>query len=558
MTPPFADRAARLFAFLGRVSTEDQQDPETSRAWQLSRATALIETHGGRIVVEYFDVGQSRSIPWARRPRASALLAALRDPNRGFDAVVIGEPHRAFYGNQFGLTFPLFVHYGVQLWVPEVGGPLDPDNEAHDLVMSVFGGMSKGERNRIKVRVRTAMASQTALEGRFLGGRPPYGYRLVDAGPHPNPSKAAEGRRLHRLEPDPATAAVVRRIFDEFLNGAGLHLIAEGLTRDGIPCPSAADRARNPHRTGTAWAKSAVRVILTNPRYTGRQVWNKQRTEEVLIDVNDVALGHTTVMRWNPAEKWITSAAIAHAPLVDQDTFDQVQQILAGRGRRKPGTPNRSRHAYIFKGLVHCEPCKRKMQGQYSHGVAYYRCRYPAEYAAANGLNHPRNVYLREDILIDPLDEWLTTAFAPTRRDDTIQALFEAQADSELTIPAEAHLRAQLAACDAKIARYKAAIDAGGDPAIIAGWITTTQAERAATLAQLRTVEVRTVRKMSRQEIADLITRLGDIATTLRRADPDDKAEVYRHLGLHLSYDPNRQIVRAEARGETVRVEGGT
>jgi len=132
------------------------------------------------------------------------------------------------------------------------------------------------------------------------------------------------------------------------------------------------------------------------------------------------------------------------------------------------------------------------------------------------------------------------------------------RAPLRLTNPAEAHLRAQIAACDAKIARYKAALDAGGDPAIIAGWITTTQAERAAALAQLRTVETQTVRKMSRQEIADLITRLGDIATTLRRADPDDKAEVYRHLGLHLSYDPNRQIVRAEARGETVRVEGGT
>jgi hypothetical protein len=61
---------------------------------------------------------------------------------------------RAFYGNQFGLTLPLFAHHGVQLWVPEVGGPIDPNNEAHDLVMSVFGGMSKGERDRIKVRVR--------------------------------------------------------------------------------------------------------------------------------------------------------------------------------------------------------------------------------------------------------------------------------------------------------------------------------------------------------------------------------------------------------------------
>ncbi len=37
-----------------------------------------------------------------------------------------------------------------------------------------------------------------------------------------------------------------------------------------------------------------VRTILHNPRYTGREVWNLQRWEEVLIDVDDVALGHET------------------------------------------------------------------------------------------------------------------------------------------------------------------------------------------------------------------------------------------------------------------------
>ena len=54
--------------------------------------------------------------------------------------MVIGEPHRAFYGNQYGLTFLIFDHDGAPLWVPEAGGPIDPANEAHDLVMSVFSG----------------------------------------------------------------------------------------------------------------------------------------------------------------------------------------------------------------------------------------------------------------------------------------------------------------------------------------------------------------------------------------------------------------------------------
>lgn len=92
------------FAFYGRVSTEDQQDPESSRQWQLARSRSLIEPHGGRVVAEYFDIGHSRALPWKRQPRANELLESFRDPGRGFTAVVVGEPARAFCGNQLGLT----------------------------------------------------------------------------------------------------------------------------------------------------------------------------------------------------------------------------------------------------------------------------------------------------------------------------------------------------------------------------------------------------------------------------------------------------------------------
>jgi hypothetical protein len=107
--------------------------------------------------------------------------------------VVIGELHRAFCGNRFSLTFPVFVHYVIALWVPEVEGPMDPGSEAHDLVMSIFGGMSKGERMRIQHRVRSAMAAQAAGQGRFPGGRPPYRYRMADAGPHPTRARPPTG-----------------------------------------------------------------------------------------------------------------------------------------------------------------------------------------------------------------------------------------------------------------------------------------------------------------------------------------------------------------------------
>jgi hypothetical protein len=86
-----ADTTIR-FASWGRVSTEDRQDPESSRAWQYARGKALIEPHGGVIVAEFFDIDKSRSIPPQRRPEASKLLAALTDAHQGFMVVVVGEP----------------------------------------------------------------------------------------------------------------------------------------------------------------------------------------------------------------------------------------------------------------------------------------------------------------------------------------------------------------------------------------------------------------------------------------------------------------------------------
>ncbi|MEH1058677.1 hypothetical protein V6U89_26125 [Micromonospora sp. CPCC 206171] len=69
------------------------------------------------------------------------------------------------------------------------------------------------------------------------------------------------------------------------LAGDGLFTIAEGLTANRVPCPSAHDRARNP--------------------------W------------------------WNPRDKWVVSKDITHPPLIDDPTFEEAQALL-NRRRQKP------------------------------------------------------------------------------------------------------------------------------------------------------------------------------------------------------------------------------
>jgi len=341
------------FVFYGRVSTEDWQDPVT------------------------FDIGQSRTVAWARRPQAAALVAALADPGRGWDAIVAGECERAFYGSQYGLMAPLFEHYGVQLWMPEAGGRVDYASEHDEQAMTVLGLSSKREITRASIRVRTAMAAQTREQGRYLGGRPPYGYRLADAGPHPNKAHAAWGRRAHRLEPDPGTAHVVRWMFGQRLAGHSVARIARALNDAGIPCPSAADPGRNRHRSGAAWTVRTVGTILGNPRYTGRQVWNRQRTDTDLADPADIALGQKQVQRWNLPGGWVISARPAHPALVSEADFIAAQDISAARGPAPaagPAAPHQRR--YLLAGLLACGICGRRMESAWSNGKAAYRCRH--------------------------------------------------------------------------------------------------------------------------------------------------------------------------------------
>ncbi len=155
--------------------------------------------------------------------------------------------------------------------------------------------------------------------------------------------------------PRPEAAPVVAWIFAQRrLAGHSMARIARALNDAGIPCPSAADPQRNPHRSGRAWTLHTVRAILANPRYTGRQVWNRQRTD---TDPANTGLGHRPVQRWNLPEGWVISARPAHPAIVSEADFIAVQDLSAGRG---PGSP--AGRCYRLAGLLRCGACGRLLE----------------------------------------------------------------------------------------------------------------------------------------------------------------------------------------------------
>lgn len=267
--PTSATVGESWFALYGRISTEGYPDPVSSRRWQFEIAEFL--THGhGRIGVEFFDVGYSRTLSWQDRPAAADLLAEAARPDCRFDAVAIGEYERAFAGRQALQVIPYLHALGVTVWLPEFGAQVDLDNPTHRALFLLLGHQSEREVLRARWRTTRAMRTQVREQDRHLGGRPPYGYLLVDAGPHPNRVHARWGRRLHRLDPDPVTAPHVRWIFARRLAGDNAAGIARALNERNVLSPSAYDPDRNKHRAGTVWTLRTVAEILANPQYAGR------------------------------------------------------------------------------------------------------------------------------------------------------------------------------------------------------------------------------------------------------------------------------------------------
>ncbi len=404
--------AALRYAWYGRVSTEDEQDPTLSFPRQLGNAEARVAEGGGRIVAHFYDVESGTGtlaargkgglagfdIPIPRDGGLQELLAAVARRPRGFDRVIVESISRLSRNSSVAFRVEDDLRTaGVRLCCAD-----EPLEESFGTIVlrHVNIGIARGYHHELMVKSRQGLETSTR-QGWHTGGIAAYGYRFVEHD-HPNPHKAARGQRKRTLEPDPVRAPVVRRIYDMYLSGGvGITQIGDALNADPdrYPPPTCVD----PARALGAWSRSSVWEILRNPKYTGYQVWNRRARK-------------TAGNRDNPPEAWIWSEEPAHPAVISKEEFEAVAaRAAANRGSRQGAAP--TRHQYLYRGILRCGICGLRMWGNHRRSSAYYSCQ-PSHQRSANiPAGHPAHVYLGEPALHEAVVGFLSTAlFGPERQ----------------------------------------------------------------------------------------------------------------------------------------------
>ena len=208
----------------------------------------------------------------------------------------------------------------------------------------------------LSVKTTTAKI-QMMKQGKYVGGYAPYGYVL-----HPE--------IRNKLKLDPEAAEVVRRVFDEALEGRNTSQIALSLNDDNIPTPGQYFKGKHPDKKKysrmsekISWTASMVYKILTSYVYTGATVGHKRKS-------GGVGSRKTISQK---KEEWIIVEGM-HEAIVSKEEFELAQAVIRGGEKN----PKRNLRYYPLKGLVCCGNCKRALTRRKlrNEGGYFYQCTY--------------------------------------------------------------------------------------------------------------------------------------------------------------------------------------
>ena len=325
---PMQPKALRVCAYARVSSGKDAMLHSLSA--QVSYYNNLIQSHAGWL---YCGVYSDEAITGTKSQRDGfqRMLASCR---AGEIDLVITKSISRFARNTVTLleTVRELKSLGVDVFFEEQNiHTMSADGELMLTILASYAqeeSLSASENQ--KWRIRKAFENGELVNLRFL-----FGYNIT-----------ASGIQVNEKE-----AAIVREIFTRFNGGESLSAISRDLNDRGC------------ERTfGGTWCADRIRNLLSNEKYTGNALLQKQYRKNH-IDKKLVP---------NRGELPMYYVAGSHEPIIDQAAFDTAQVRLneLSRQAEKREKPTRS----TFSGLIRCGLCGSTYKRVTCRGKHYWNC----------------------------------------------------------------------------------------------------------------------------------------------------------------------------------------
>ncbi len=241
---------------------------------------------------------------------------------------------------------------------------MDPSAE---FIFNINAIVAQEESRSISKNVRWRIERDFAQGKHFYGSGQVLGYDVID----------------RRLVPN-NDAWIIRRIFDDCLNGMSLAATAEDLNRSG------AKRLRSKN----GFMPDTVHFILHNPIYAGDLLLQKRAPADYLTKRPQTNIDYTSYYVKDD-----------HTPIIEREVWDEAQRISREKSLRDGIVKNSRSH--FLRGKLFCGKCgsvlvRRSFKSKAGESYRAWCCR-----EKQNGCKNP---YIRETALMDQLSRILGKA----------------------------------------------------------------------------------------------------------------------------------------------------
>lgn len=313
-------------ALYARYSTDKQSETSIEDQFRLCEFAA--DRNGWEVVARYSDEAITGSFPMNKRNGSAQLLLAA---DRGeFEGIVIESLDRLSRDSIESQTFLSNMKYA-EVRVVAISDGYDSELASSVLLGAVRSAMGEMYVQDLACKTHRGMMGQ--VERGYAAGAAPYGYCN---------EKVEGGSEIHIV---PEEAAIVNRIFSEYVSGISPHNIAASLNRDGIPSP----RNSSWHVSAIAGSQKKSSGILHNVLYTGVHVWNRTKWVK-----NPTTKKRTRKDR--PESEW----KVEHRPdlrVVSDELWEKSRERFE-KSRIKGGTRGRGgKIKTLLGGLIICGKC---------------------------------------------------------------------------------------------------------------------------------------------------------------------------------------------------------